>query len=482
MSRSIELGRAVLSTASANLELWLRTLITISPQQQCTDLAQHTGYTLLQYLSSGKLWVSLRNELYIGLEISFKGQPIADGQLRQLRDSILNAPVWEQLNLQPSLPHDTTLPSGTLRIMISYPHENATFATRQRHRILSSASAADVRPPEEVPSLNLESIVLSVDIFELTQRRKSTMVKRLKVSADSESLMSNWMVKDFEQDELLLEPNCEAPSLASSSTLKRLRRPACSPATPSKANQEFCQISSISDKQTGTSKPMSSPDTGDLEILVDGALRLSVLSRINSKMLPGMKIKASTFELGLADVAPTLWRPGFSLVRQRALKLNVDKTHYSYSRDRYEIDFEILPKEDDCIGKHPAVDSQSRPDARARAYARHGYKFFGATRHLSALVALDGKFSLQSNARAAVIRIDRFDMSTGSGFIAAVHTRGEIYNEDQAFINHPTTSATCSEPTLKHHLADKNAPPGQILDLPGDELLSALRTPSRQAP
>lgn len=93
MHRSIELGRAVLSIPAASLELWLRTLITISPQQQCTDLKQYDTASLLDILSSGKVWVGRGNGLYIDLEVGFKHRPVADEQLRQLSEAILSAPV-----------------------------------------------------------------------------------------------------------------------------------------------------------------------------------------------------------------------------------------------------------------------------------------------------------------------------------------------------------------------------------------------------
>lgn len=97
MYKLIELGRAVLSTSTTNLELWLKTLITISPGQECTHLGQrleqHIATSLLDLLSSGEVWVGCGNGLYIDLIITFGGQPLADEQLRQLSECILVAPV-----------------------------------------------------------------------------------------------------------------------------------------------------------------------------------------------------------------------------------------------------------------------------------------------------------------------------------------------------------------------------------------------------
>lgn len=93
MHRSIELGRAVLSAPAVNLELWLKTLITVSPQQQCTDFKQQNAASLLDTLSSGQVWVGRGNRLYIDLDITLQGQPATNNQLRQLSEAVLSAPV-----------------------------------------------------------------------------------------------------------------------------------------------------------------------------------------------------------------------------------------------------------------------------------------------------------------------------------------------------------------------------------------------------
>jgi hypothetical protein len=93
MRKSVELGRAVLSTSTANLELWLRTLITISPQQQCTNLEQRDAASILSLLSSGDVWVGRGNGLYMDLDITLRGKPLADEQLQQLSEAMLEAPV-----------------------------------------------------------------------------------------------------------------------------------------------------------------------------------------------------------------------------------------------------------------------------------------------------------------------------------------------------------------------------------------------------
>ncbi|KAJ4987220.1 hypothetical protein SVAN01_07231 [Stagonosporopsis vannaccii] len=295
MRWSIELGRAVLSTPAANLELWLRTLITISPQQQCTDLEQHNAASLLGILSSGKVWVGRGNGLYIDLDITFKHQPVADEQLRRLSEDILVAPVWKQLGLQP-LSHVQS--PGKLRIAVTYAHEGEAPTEKQRHRTLPSTPATDVRPPEGVPSMSLDSILLSVDIFKLPERKKTATGKRLKMSTSNGGLSQPRPSGMIDSLELELSG---ATLFTSPASLKRARTLA------------------LPTIDSGPYSPQVSLDIGDLETLIDGSLQVSILGRINNKMLPGVKLKASTFEVGLADIAPILWKPGFlSSLSQRA--------------------------------------------------------------------------------------------------------------------------------------------------------------------
>lgn len=91
--KQIELGRAVLATSTTDLDLWCKTLITISSQQQDINLERHSEASLLGLLSSNEVWVGRGNGLHIDLDITFDRQPIADVQLRQLSDAILDAPA-----------------------------------------------------------------------------------------------------------------------------------------------------------------------------------------------------------------------------------------------------------------------------------------------------------------------------------------------------------------------------------------------------
>ncbi|KAF9693895.1 hypothetical protein EKO04_008392 [Ascochyta lentis] len=334
MHKSIELGRAVLSTSTTNHELWLKTLITISPQQQCTNIEQYDTASLLDYLSSGEAWVGRGNGLYIKFDFTFRGEPLADEQIRQLSKVILDAPVWSQLGLQPTLPHSITHEPGKLRIMINHASERAVSAVKQHHRILSNISAADIQPPEGIPVFLLDSVLLSMDVFETVQRGRVTTAKRLKTLTYTNNPSPPATSQAFEDvaqgafGTRLLDMKDTVSAPESSPATKRTRSPTSSPVRTAPFVGRLyrdCQLTARNcDSQDEISNTRSNVGIADLQTLVDRALRLSVTGSINSKSVPGTKVKANTFGPGLAEVAPTLWRPGYLLsLSQRANLLQV---------------------------------------------------------------------------------------------------------------------------------------------------------------
>lgn len=178
----------------------------------------------------------------------------------------------------------------------------------------------------------LDSVLLSIDIFEIVQRKQPTTIKRLKTSTsknDSQQATKSVSVRCSNQeplDKILLDAGRADSLHMPSSNLKRNREPTIAPTSTtilsiipigetSEAGRHDAMIfgsgSDLTDKT-------SIVDLTKLCTLVDGALRLSVTSSINIKSQSGIKIKASTFGLGLAKVAPILWRPGYLLVREGA--------------------------------------------------------------------------------------------------------------------------------------------------------------------
>lgn len=97
MSRTFEVGRAVLSSSAANVELWLTTLITILPQQAAIDMQQLKSDSILDYLLSENVWVGCGHHMHIDLNITLQEEPLVQSQRRQLIESMLRAPVCASL-------------------------------------------------------------------------------------------------------------------------------------------------------------------------------------------------------------------------------------------------------------------------------------------------------------------------------------------------------------------------------------------------
>jgi hypothetical protein len=92
MSRTIEVGRAVLSSSTQRLELWLTTLITISPSQQI-DNQQLSSPALLRLLSSGNLWMGRGSGMLMQIELTLRGEPLPQERFSGLIENIMSAPV-----------------------------------------------------------------------------------------------------------------------------------------------------------------------------------------------------------------------------------------------------------------------------------------------------------------------------------------------------------------------------------------------------
>jgi hypothetical protein len=93
MARSVEVGRAVLASTTSNLELWLSTLIIISPSQNSIDTEQLSSHSLLFFLSSGNVWVGRGHGMRIEIALTVRGEPFPKVELQELRDNITQAPV-----------------------------------------------------------------------------------------------------------------------------------------------------------------------------------------------------------------------------------------------------------------------------------------------------------------------------------------------------------------------------------------------------
>ncbi|KAF2266581.1 hypothetical protein CC78DRAFT_614767 [Lojkania enalia] len=297
MTRIVELGRAVLSLQSAQLQLWLTTLITVSPQRESINFWQLNDSALLDFLLSGDSWVCRGNGMYIQIQLSVQGEPLARADTDELAGNI----AWNQLNLQPSLPvlgigvDPLLYERGKIRININHARGNTTPTASKHHRIFSNVHFADIKPPDGVPIIYLQSIRFSMEVFRIQQSIKTKGRKRLKVSSSEVRLSDSDTPKKSDRKSTLME--CSSQDANGDTTPKQ------SVAMPHAATNPG-----------STTFPVALHDIGRL---VDGAMRLSI-SRSLPKSATGLKIAANTFNGSLSNISPALWRPGYlSALSQR---------------------------------------------------------------------------------------------------------------------------------------------------------------------
>jgi len=231
--------------------------------------------------------------------------------------------------LEPTHRSDVAVDPGAILLDINHASTTGLQEEKKHHRIFSDVPAVDIQPPKGISSVSLQSVRIYMDILEASPRRRPA-VKRTTSSPGERQVASPG---EEDSDALLYEIELENSSPAGhidrTSTAPRAtaygkrKRP---------ATENVVSTQSVSLELAETSKRRRNRTTNDpsvrrksrtnpklpeqIEIasMVDGALRLSISGTL-SKAPIGLKAKASTFRLGLADVAPAIWKTGYIVVR-----------------------------------------------------------------------------------------------------------------------------------------------------------------------
>jgi hypothetical protein len=228
--------------------------------------------------------------------------------------------------LKPSLPVDAAAEPGTIRLEINHANDAGTQEEQKGHRLFPNVPAADVRPPEGVLSVSLQSIHLSLDILKTSPRWKPT-AKRLHTSPGERQPMASEPkdsnIPSYEMASVARVPHGHNtsqvpsnPKPAANRKRKRLATDTIMTTQPelferAEISKRSCRLPATDSFVQHSPHPDSASSChGEIENLVDGALRLSICGVLN-KSANGAKAKASTFRLGLADIAPVLWRNGY---------------------------------------------------------------------------------------------------------------------------------------------------------------------------
>jgi hypothetical protein len=333
MCRTIEIGRAVLSSPSTNQELWLTTLITLSHQQKLIDLTQYSVDNLLSHLSSGDVWVHHGADLQIEFGLTLRKEPLARRPLEQLISNILSARVsahfrvqyymlikhqaWEELNLQPSWISGPECEMGNARVSLYRSIDDST-QSKSFHRVLSNVPAADMRPPEGIPRVSLDSVRILMSIVDTKQQARATSTKRLKTftkKIDTPALQTICLDSEKTHRPEILDNDHSADDNAAYCECGTAGHP-FGTKDGQKRKREIDSATTIPSLGSYVVPEASSTDMfsspAHLERLVDGALRLAICGL--SKSTNGLKIKANSTHAALAELMPEIWSPGFSLV------------------------------------------------------------------------------------------------------------------------------------------------------------------------
>ncbi|KAH7125438.1 hypothetical protein B0J11DRAFT_306723 [Dendryphion nanum] len=279
MTKTIELGRAVIASADSGIQLWSTTLITLSPLERSFDTQALDHFSLVQLVHSGYVWVCRGNGLYLDIKLTTQGENLRGAELSQLANKLMNAPVWAQLELHTSLPADNgpcMFKDDRIRINICHTHDHAKEPSVKYHRIFSDVPFVDIKPPDGISTLGLLSVEIQMDIRKV-EHRPSKMLSLGSVGPRSHNQTANLAIVQPKHRK-------EYGGRHASSELASMG--------PSMIQHQF---------------PMN---MDVMAALIDSALRVSACD-LTPKLPPGLKIIVKNFSGSLASICPAIWSPGY---------------------------------------------------------------------------------------------------------------------------------------------------------------------------
>lgn len=233
--------------------------------------------------------------------------------------------IWSQLNLKASVPADDVLQDGLAHIAISHSEDEGAAEEQRFHRIFNKVPAADTKPPESMPNIQLQVVRYNMDFLEpkvrLQMKRSSTSPSDVQCGSrpgyDEDDQNE---VIDTQLHEATVSPGNDilSHSLTTPPTSRKRKRPGIRAPSRTKSSPLAREAGLRTRRATRTAAHVPDQDVvpqeqlAQMQGMVEGAMRLSISG--TSKSSTGIKVKANTFAVGLADVAPVLWRPGYLFV------------------------------------------------------------------------------------------------------------------------------------------------------------------------
>ncbi|KAF2809347.1 uncharacterized protein BDZ99DRAFT_463185 [Mytilinidion resinicola] len=355
MPDAVELGQLVLSYPRANLQLELTASLTASHPESSIDIQQCPHRDILTLLTSKSVWVGRGCGLHLEIQLDVEGQRLGDHDLDTLTATLSDAALWSQLNLQASPKVDSSSPPSftrTIHLDISHSRTESDTLKQSTHRIAIGVPSADIRPPDGIPVVGLESMVFQVKVGKARQRHKDKRVKRDRGCEEKATIADG--ISDGEGDDYFASLEEESQSNMHYDDMMLLDQPIAPHQNDLSILEDANSVPPIvgpwPPANTRSPKRLAArPDndslgrhTSDYSIdtitsLLDAAIRMAIC-KSPLKVNPGIKLKKSNFVARLADIAPSLWSPEYlTSVSQRSCLLPtvsraLSRTVYSKSR------------------------------------------------------------------------------------------------------------------------------------------------------
>jgi hypothetical protein len=227
---------------------------------------------------------------------------------------------------------------GTAHIGISHSDNDTSIEERKPHRILQNVPPADTQPPEGIPSLQLHAVRFSMDVLEPRYRSQWNRSKASSAESHANTEHKAQEISPNRQPDVMLHDLVPLTDTASSEN-GIYGSPCLTPLMNRKRNRESTQAPQRKSPSPelhftcGTESPTTNPspqvtthdilareELEEIQLMVDGAMRLSICG--HNKPQGSLKLKANTFVVGLAEVIPVLWRPGYLGVGETSKLMN----------------------------------------------------------------------------------------------------------------------------------------------------------------
>ena len=237
--------------------------------------------------------------------------------------------AWKQLQLRPTLPIETHRDAIRQRLHIDINHCRDDMEVEEQRSPGKSPGIpfADVKPPSNVPCIALHSVQLSIDLAHTRARAKSVTKRKSSLPAHpivpqindqraEESLPSESGSKRrdvaFFDDENLEDKAQLTDSMVPkvNTVVDRKRRLASTTANTQLSARSVKRLKHLATSSVIIHERDEQLSVQQVATFVDAALCFSIRNSLPRNSI-GLKIKATTFSGGLADVAPSLWMPGY---------------------------------------------------------------------------------------------------------------------------------------------------------------------------